>query len=192
MDTRDRRFCMATTYGESFPLSLYLSLHSPTTFSSHLTFFPSQQRNGLLYNYLNETSSFFECSGTALLSSATFRLSTLSSTSTSPSLVSAEQAYQTLLNFHLSPSGVLAPVVDPMDYSSQLQNVKNDASGNVSPEGEAFVLLMESARRDWIEEGGSVEGLMAGGGTSAAEMSRTISMTLLIVGAAFVAGVVVL
>jgi len=79
-----------------------------------------------------------------------------------------------------------------MDYSSQLQNVKNDASGNVSPEGEAFVLLMESARRDWIEEGGSVEGLMAGGGTSAAEMSRTISMTLLIVGAAFVAGVVVL
>jgi hypothetical protein len=61
-----------------------------------------------------------------------------------------------------------------MDYSSQLNNVKSDGSGNVSPEGEAFVLLMESARREWIDGGGNVEGLM-GVGTSAGVSSRQIS-----------------
>ncbi|GAA5883138.1 hypothetical protein JCM16303_006109 [Sporobolomyces ruberrimus] len=125
-------------------------------------------RNGLLHNYLNETNTFVECSGTALLSSATFRLSQLSSNySRSTSLTAAESAYQTLLNSHLSnPQGVLQPVVNPMDYSSQLGNVKNDGTGNVSPEGEAFVLLMESARREWIDGGGDVDGLMATGSTS--------------------------
>ncbi|GAA5944324.1 uncharacterized protein JCM15063_006559 [Sporobolomyces koalae] len=114
------------------------------------------QRNGLLYNYLNETTSFAECAGTASLAAATFRLSQLSSNYTkSSALTAAESAYQTLLTSHVSsPQGVLSPVVNPMDFSSKLSNVKSDGSGNVSPEGEAFVLLLESARREWIEGGG--------------------------------------
>lgn len=81
-----------------------------------------------------------------------------------------------------------------MDYSSQLQNVKQDASGNVSPEGEAFVLLMESARRDWIDEGGSVEGLMAGGGTSgtASRSKGPVLLTWVAVGFAAAAGLLVM
>ncbi|GAA5912049.1 uncharacterized protein JCM6883_007091 [Sporobolomyces salmoneus] len=135
-------------------------------------------RDGLLYNYLNETDSFAECSGTAALSAATYRLSQLTSNySRSTSLTAAESAYQTILSYHLSsPQGVRAPVVNPMDYSSQLQNVRNDASGNVSPEGEAFVLMMEASRRDWIEGGGDAEGLMGRGtSTSAGLTERAVS-----------------
>ncbi|GAA5948394.1 hypothetical protein JCM3765_001405 [Sporobolomyces pararoseus] len=132
-------------------------------------------RNGLLYNYLNETTSFAECAGTAALSSATFRHSQLSSDySKTSSLTAAESAYQTLLNSHLSsPQGVLSPVVNPMDYSSQLNNVKSDGSGNVSPEGEAFTLLMESARREWIQGGGDAGGLMATGTSSGARLASS-------------------
>ncbi|GAA5994052.1 hypothetical protein JCM5350_004660 [Sporobolomyces pararoseus] len=132
-------------------------------------------RNGLLYNYLNETNSFAECAGTAALSSATFRHSQLSSDySKTSSLTAAESAYQTVLNSHLSsPQGVLFPVVNPMDYSSQLNNVKSDGAGNVSPEGEAFVLLMESARREWIQGGGDAEGLMAMGTSSGVRLVST-------------------
>lgn len=137
------------------------------------------QRNGLLHNYLNETSSFVECSGMTAIAAATYRLSELSSNySRNPSLTAAESAYRTLLNSHVSsPQGVLSPVVNPMDYSSQLTNVKPDASGNASPEGEAFVLLMESARRDWIKGGGDVDGLMASG-TSAATLTRSVPSRL--------------
>ncbi|GAA6021176.1 hypothetical protein JCM11491_001596 [Sporobolomyces phaffii] len=131
-------------------------------------------KNGLLHNYLNETSTFAECSGTALLSAATYRVSQLSGNySRSAELTAAESAYQTLTAQHVSsPQGVLAPVVNPMDYSSELQNVKSDGTGNVSPEGEAFVLLMESARRDWINGGGDASGLMGTASTSGASQTR--------------------
>lgn len=49
---------------------------------------------------------------------------------------------------------MLSPVVNPLSYGDQLGNVKSDGSGNVSPEGQAFVLLMEAARRDYLEAGG--------------------------------------
>lgn len=43
---------------------------------------------------------------------------------------------------HISAStGVLSPVVDPLSYGQQ--------GRTTSPEAEAFVLLMESAWRDW-------------------------------------------
>ncbi|GAA6063060.1 hypothetical protein JCM10212_003005 [Sporobolomyces blumeae] len=147
------------------------------------------QSGGLLYNYLNETSSFADCSGTALLSAATFRLATvISNHSSSTALTAAERAYQTVTSTsHLStPQAVLHPVVNPMDYSSELTNVKLDASGKVSPEGEAFVLLMESARRDWIRGGGDVgslgvasNGNSGGGGGSGAGSTR-VDRTVLV------------
>ncbi|GAA6044042.1 hypothetical protein JCM8097_001386 [Rhodosporidiobolus ruineniae] len=124
--------------------------------------------NGLLHNYLNSTSTFADAASTALLISATYRLATLasrfpsalnSSAPSAESLAAAESAYLTLTSAshsHISTSGVLMPVVNPMSYGNQLANVKADGSGAVSPEGEAFVLLMESARRDFVEGGGLV------------------------------------
>lgn len=47
---------------------------------------------------------------------------------------------------------MLSPVVDPESFAAQ---------GDSSPEGEAFVLLMEAAWRDWFESqngAGTVDG----------------------------------
>ncbi|GAA5912382.1 hypothetical protein JCM6882_002576 [Rhodosporidiobolus microsporus] len=128
------------------------------------------RRNGLLHNYLNETSSFADAASTALMVASTYRLAALASehsglSSSAPSasaLSTAESAYLTLTTtsssstVHISPAGVLSPVANPMSYADQLDNVRADGSGSVSPEGQAFVLNMESARRDFIEEGGTV------------------------------------
>lgn len=135
---------------------------SPFPFPSNNTALTesTSQKNGLLYNYLNQTSSsFLDAAGTALLVASTYRLaqltsqfSSLSSSNSTPSslaLNAAEGAYQTLTSpSHLSSTGVLSPVVNPLSYGKQLGN------GGTSPEGEAFVLLMESARRDYLAMGG--------------------------------------
>lgn len=98
------------------------------------------------------------------------RFDALSSSAPAPSsLSSAESAYHSLTSpSHLSSAGVLAPVVDPYSYGDQMSNVKSDGTGNVSPESEAFVLLMESARRDYLANGGKAPSADAGGATSAA------------------------
>jgi len=127
----------------------------------------AQTNQGLRHNYLNESSSFGDSSGTALLSAATFRLSLLSrrfSTSavnlTSPSslaLASAENSYRALVPDRVSSAGVVSPVVDPMSFREQLDGVKSDGSGASSPEAGAFILLLEAARRDWVQENGGKE-----------------------------------
>ncbi|BGP19350.1 hypothetical protein JCM10213_006856 [Rhodosporidiobolus nylandii] len=120
---------------------------------------------GLFHNYLNDTSSFADSASTCLLCASTYRLAYLSAhisslssfAPSSASLAAAESAYLTVTGAqHLSSSGVLAPVANPSSFSDQLRNVKTDGSGHVSPEGQAFVLLMEAARRDFIENGGTV------------------------------------
>ncbi|GAA5881481.1 hypothetical protein JCM1840_001104 [Sporobolomyces johnsonii] len=125
-----------------------------------------QTTDGLVHNYLDDATTFGDAAATALLTAATFRLAALGSnsngTSVMPLLVAAETAYQTLTStnstsLHVSAEGVLSPVVDPVSYGEQLE------VGGVSPEGEAFVLLMESGRRDWIEAGGDLAGLGVGG-----------------------------
>ncbi|BGP27015.1 glycosyl hydrolase, family 88 [Rhodotorula toruloides] len=135
------------------------------------------QANGLLHNYLNDTSSFADASSTSLMAASTFRLAQVTSrfnslsasAPSSYSLSSADSAYHTLTSSkHLSSSGVLAPVVDPYSYGEQMSNVKSDGSGNVSPEGEAFVLLMESARRDYLANGGKASSNSDGGSNGAA------------------------
>ena len=45
---------------------------------------------------------------------------------------------------HFDSSGWLTPVVNPYDYTVQ---------GAQSPEGQAFVLMMQAAWRDWVDDG---------------------------------------
>jgi len=45
---------------------------------------------------------------------------------------------------HFTPDGYLSPVVDPHSYGFQ---------GNVSAEGQAFVIELQSAWRDWVLDG---------------------------------------
>ena len=44
---------------------------------------------------------------------------------------------------HFTSDGWLTPVVDPYDFSDQ---------GQTSPEGQAFILAMHAAWRDWVQE----------------------------------------
>lgn len=74
----------------------------------------------------------------------------------------AEQARTGLYKRINRSTGVLSPVVDPMSFKQE---------GTLSPEGEAFVLLMEASWKDWKQQGGS------SGGQSASSSTRMTSTT---------------
>lgn len=123
----------------------------------------SQPRSGgLFHNYMNDSSTFPEGSSTAIMIANTYRLALVAdvysssgaSRPASRSLAAAEASYQALTanNRHISTRGVLSPVTDPMSFTRQLESGEE-----ISPEGEAFVLLMEAARRDYINSGGKVD-----------------------------------
>lgn len=59
----------------------------------------------------------------------------------------AERARQTIYASINSKTGVLRPVVNPNAYPYE---------GTESPEGQAFILLMEAAWRDWVGGGGII------------------------------------
>ncbi|KAF8308543.1 hypothetical protein DL93DRAFT_2086720 [Clavulina sp. PMI_390] len=123
-----------------------------------------QASTGFLYNYIdcfatgstNSTSCFEDSAGTALMAANTFRLaqilyspSTHSSSYTvpgqtlSPNVAAAEKARQYIVNHVNTTTGIVGPVVNPEDWSSEL------AAGGTSPEGQAFLLLLQAAYRDW-------------------------------------------
>ncbi|EUC65407.1 glycoside hydrolase family protein [Rhizoctonia solani AG-3 Rhs1AP] len=114
-----------------------------------------QLPNGTLYNYADlsspvsvtpsytasPSSAFSDASGTALLAATTYRLATHL----------ARYSVRSLLDpAALARQGVAASV-DP--NTGWLQNVANPYSysqrGTVSPEGQAFVLMLEAAAKDW-------------------------------------------
>lgn len=104
--------------------------------------FAAQSSNSsFLPNYANTTRNFPDAASTALLAGCAYRLaqygidrSTLSQAETARQAVYAG----------LDDNGVLSPVCDPATQTQEL------AAGEVSPEAEAFVLLMEAAYRDFV------------------------------------------
>ena len=130
-----------------------------------------QQPNGLFKNYvdgLNGNNNFDDASSSALLAATVYHLALLtgnktfipqaertrtalfasngtsapslpsspSSSSSSPSNASSAFAHTP----HFTSDGWLSPVVDPLNVGSQ---------GSRSPEGQAFVLILHAAWRDW-------------------------------------------
>lgn len=121
----------------------------------------------MFHNYLNESDTFTDAASTALLTSVSYRLAQMSISSAT--VQQAEQARTGLYKRINSSTGVLSPVVDPMSFKQE---------GTLSPEGEAFVLLMEASWKDWKQQGGS------SGGQSVTRMTSTTaalaSMVLLV------------
>ncbi|KAL4071941.1 Six-hairpin glycosidase-like protein [Scleroderma citrinum] len=74
---------------------------------------------------------------------------------------------------HFTVDGWLTPVVDPYAFSNQ---------GQTSPEGQAFVLAMQAAWRDWVGVGtkgvGSAKGVNAAVGTLAPSCPRTVAQAV--------------
>ncbi|KAF8317436.1 hypothetical protein DL93DRAFT_2095790 [Clavulina sp. PMI_390] len=123
-----------------------------------------QDSTGFLYNYIdcvalgqtNSTSCFEDSAGTALMAANTFRLAHIlysdeSCTSTLtvngklqfPNLLAAEKAREYIVKHVDTTTGIVGPIVNPLDWSSEL------VAGGTSPEGEGFVLLLQAAYQDW-------------------------------------------
>ncbi|KAG6810557.1 hypothetical protein H0H92_011342 [Tricholoma furcatifolium] len=111
----------------------------------------------LFTNYADQPvtadGNFYDSSSTALLASTVYRLSLIWGTHTY--LPYAERCRKALSAAntnsssnssyeHFDVNGWLTPVVDPYSYGLQ---------GSQSPEGQAFVVDMQSAWRDWVQAG---------------------------------------
>lgn len=110
--------------------------------------FATQLANSsLLPNYGNvsvASRAFPDAASTAMLAACSYRLAQYSLDS---STLSQAEAARLAVYAGIDSQGILSPVVNPLSYKEQL------ASGSVSPEAEAFVLMMEAAHRDWVATG---------------------------------------
>lgn len=100
--------------------------------------------------------NFYDAAGSALLAATVFRGAVMLHQFTN--IPAAEKIRQTLFSpstnspsssgfqnyTHITSDGWLTPVVNPDSYTFQ---------GSNSPEGQAFVLQLHSAWRDWVEDG---------------------------------------
>ncbi|KAG0694705.1 Six-hairpin glycosidase-like protein [Suillus ampliporus] len=142
----------------------------------HAAMYSHINSNGLFYNYADNSTTFYDTSSTALMASTVYRLSllcniqtylslaeqsrkalsalagstisvTTTSTTPAPSTTStAPPATNTSTPglLHFTSEGWLTPVVNPYSYGAQ---------GSDSPEGQAFILEMQAAWRDWVTDG---------------------------------------
>jgi hypothetical protein len=137
-----------------------------------------QDSNTSLFpNYASQpvTSSvnFLDASSTALLASTVYRLSLLWGDHShlplaekSRKALSATDPNNSSQLAHFTSTGWLTPVVNPNEFPNQ---------GSQSPEGQAFVVEMHAAWRDWVANGskgknGAVGGRMTGAGVLAWEL----------------------
>ena len=99
---------------------------------------------GLLRNYLDHDTWFPETSGTALLAATAFRMATLEPATFGETYASwALRKLNAVKQCIDENSGLVSPVVNPLKES---QRTPLDG---VSPEGQAFVVLLYVAWRDW-------------------------------------------
>ncbi|KAF8335453.1 Six-hairpin glycosidase-like protein [Cantharellus anzutake] len=105
-----------------------------------------QQDDGSILNYIDENPNsglhhvFHESSGTALFAACTYRLATILRGKIPGNLLaSAEKARQHIIA-KIGSDGWLEGVVNPMNWR---------VAGEHSAEGQAFVVMLAAAHRDW-------------------------------------------
>jgi hypothetical protein len=102
-------------------------------------------KDGLVHNYIDDKSTFEDTAGSAILASAALRLANLGLNDDHVSF--ALQIHSTIGARYINDTGYLINTVNPLDFGQQ-------ATTAGSPEGQAFVVLMESAYREYMAEGG--------------------------------------
>ena len=115
-----------------------------------------QTSAGALRNVITDPGSFADSSSTALIASVTFRLAVLREDN-STYIHNANAAYD-FVHRNIDDDGWLRNTVNPLAFYTPSN------PDETSPEGQSFVLLLESARRDfqdWVE---SEATLPSGGG----------------------------
>jgi hypothetical protein len=109
-----------------------------------------QRSSGLFGNYADDSSTFDDAASTALLASTVYRLALLKSVHTF--VPKAEQSRKALFAAatngsglaHFTSDGWLTPVVNPNNVGQE---------GSQSPEGQAFVVQLSAAYKDWLDAG---------------------------------------
>ncbi|KAI9614059.1 hypothetical protein KEM48_003624 [Puccinia striiformis f. sp. tritici PST-130] len=105
----------------------------------------------LIPNYMLTTDpkrNYPDCSGTALIASAAYRLASLepSYVSQLPMNAIAKSRIAIFSKYTNITTGAVGPVVDPMDWNAEKAfNGSKAEVGHVSPEGQALVLLLYAA-----------------------------------------------
>lgn len=100
-------------------------------------------KDGLVRNYIDNSSTFEDTAGSTLLAASAYRLATLNLTTAHVGF--ANQIHSTVAARHINSTGYLTGAVDPLNFGKQ---------GTYSPEGQAFVLLMQAAYKEYIAGGG--------------------------------------
>ncbi|KAJ3783584.1 Six-hairpin glycosidase [Lentinula aff. detonsa] len=104
--------------------------------------------SNLFFNYADEMNTFSDAASTALLASTVYRLSLLRGVH--HYLPDAEKCRQSLFSsnssglVHFSSDGWLTPVVNPDSFGDE---------GSDSPESQAFILELQAAWTDWVNDG---------------------------------------
>jgi rhamnogalacturonyl hydrolase YesR len=107
--------------------------------------------SGLLRNYLNDEMWWGEVSGTALLAATVFRMAMLD-----PVVFGTKYTQWALRKMDIvgryidAKTGIAKPVVNP------LQESQRTVLSGPSPEGQAFIVLMYAAWRDWKTQSDTV------------------------------------
>jgi len=96
-----------------------------------------QDHTGGIRNRVNNATDFLDSSSTALFAAATYRLAVL--TGDCDMVSNAEKAFDYIAT-KIASDGTLQQTVDPFHW---------DILGTQSPEGQAFVLLLQAAYRDY-------------------------------------------
>ncbi|KAL6301871.1 hypothetical protein BKA93DRAFT_737895, partial [Sparassis latifolia] len=113
----------------------------------HAGMYARQRASGLFGNYADEPGAFEDAASAALLASTVYRLAVLSGAGAAD-VAGAERARGALAAAaHFTGGGALTPVVDPYEWARAAD------AGQVSPEGQAFVVEMQAAWRDWVGAG---------------------------------------
>ncbi|QRV81016.1 cell wall glycoside hydrolase YteR [Ceratobasidium sp. AG-Ba] len=99
-----------------------------------------QQPNGTLLNYATDSSTFADSASTALLAAATYRLASFTPQTNLTFALAAASKARSLVSRSIDANGYLLNVVDPWNFP---------ARGTQSAEGQAFVLNLEAAYRDY-------------------------------------------
>lgn len=94
--------------------------------------------SGLVHNNMLDSSTFEDTAASTLLAATMYRLAALDIT---PAYVPyANKIYSTIAEKYINETGYLTGAVDPLKFN---------VMGTESPEGQAFVLMMHAAYRDY-------------------------------------------
>lgn len=100
-------------------------------------------QSGLLRNYLNDTTWFGEISGTSLIAATALRMAKLDGQRFGSKYTDWAVKKMGVVDSKVNADGIASPAVNPLGWKNKTPYTTG------SPEGQAFVVLLHAAYRDW-------------------------------------------